>query len=48
MVNPVVLIARQIAIFNQHIWEKLPEKRQVEYLTLARNIIATVERTSNG
>lgn len=39
-----ILIARQIAIFNQHIWEKLPEKRRIEYLTLTRSIIATVER----
>lgn len=39
-----ILIARQIAIFNHHIWEKIPEKRRTEYLTLAKNIIATAER----
>lgn len=48
MVNPVVLVARQIAMFNQHIWEKIPEKRRIEYLTLACNIIATVERTRDN
>lgn len=47
-----VLIARQHAIFNGHTWlmpghpgiDRQQEKLRQRYLTLAENILATVER----
>jgi len=38
------LIARQLCIANEQIWDKLSIKQAVTYLTLAETIIATVER----
>lgn len=38
------LIARQIAIAEGKIWDRLPQKARAGYLTLANNILATVER----
>jgi hypothetical protein len=38
------LIARQIAIHEGRNWTRLPEKNRIDYLTLAGNILATVER----
>lgn len=38
------LIARQIAIAEGKVWDRLPRSAQIEYLTLAGNILATVER----
>lgn len=40
----LISITRQIAIFNGHVWDRLPEKIQINYRTLAQNILATVER----
>ena len=39
-----ILIARQIAIFNGQSWERLSPERKNATLTLAENILATVER----
>lgn len=41
----ITLIARQIAVSQGMIWDKLPPKRQIEVKTLAQNIVATVERS---
>lgn len=38
------LIARQIAIAEGKVWDRLPPKARTGYLTLAGNILATVER----
>lgn len=38
------LIARQIAIAEGKVWDRLPRSAQIGYLTLANNILATVER----
>lgn len=40
----LTLIARQIAVFNGHVWDRLPPNIQIRYKTLAGNILATVER----
>lgn len=40
----ITMIARQIAVRNGLVWTKLPQKLQIEYTTLAENILATVER----
>ncbi len=38
------LTARQIAIADHKVWDRLPNKSQAMYLTLAENIIVTIER----
>lgn len=38
------LIARQIAIAEGKVWDRLPQKARAGYLTTATNILATVER----
>jgi len=38
------LIARQICISNQQIFERISRPQRFIYLTLAENILATVER----
>jgi len=37
-------IARQIAIAEGRVWDRLPPKITAHYITLAGNILATVER----
>jgi hypothetical protein len=39
-----LLIARQIAIYNGQIWEKVDAKTRAGLMTLAQSIIATIER----
>jgi hypothetical protein len=39
-----IAIARQVAINNGQTWERLNHANQNRYLTLAENILATVER----
>ena len=41
-------IARQIAIGEGRVWERLPAKMVAHYMTLAGNILATVERVAPG
>lgn len=43
----LILIARQIAIHDGLFWDRLPSKRRDDYMTLATNILATVERAAN-
>lgn len=44
----IVLVARQIAIFEGYTWQVAPNaqqsKKQSGYITLATNIAATIER----
>jgi hypothetical protein len=41
-------IARQIATNEGRVWARLSLKMQTQYLVLAENILATVERMSTG
>jgi len=43
-----VAIARKCAINNGHTWERLTHTNQTRYLTLAENILATVERLQSS
>lgn len=43
--DTATLIARQIAVFNGLVWDRLTDKTRITYLTLARSIMATMERT---
>jgi TRAP-type C4-dicarboxylate transport system substrate-binding protein len=43
-VKTKLLVARQIAVFNGQVWNRLDVKAQTRLLTLAASIIATVER----
>ncbi|MDE2020103.1 MAG: hypothetical protein KGJ13_07195 [Patescibacteria group bacterium] len=44
----IQLMARQIAIFNGHVWAKLPQVQIDRYMTLATNLLATVERKQSA
>ena len=40
----LTLLARQLAIWQGQVWERLAEKQRAGLLTLAGNLLATVER----
>jgi hypothetical protein len=39
-----MLVARQVAVFNGQIWDRLSDKTKYQLLTLAASIRATIER----
>jgi hypothetical protein len=44
----IMTIARQIALDDECIWDKIKDKQRIRYMTLASNILATVERFWGG
>jgi hypothetical protein len=40
----VTLVARQLALSHDQIWDRLPDKVRAQHRTRAESIVATVER----
>lgn len=40
----ILLMAKQCAIFNGLVWDRIDDKAKARYETLATNLLATVER----